>query len=64
MSETLAQLQALVDVVVAAHENGETDAQFLARLDAQDAAEKARLEAEYPIDEEYEGPIRSTFYIE
>ncbi len=61
MSGPLAQLLALV---IEIESNQETDAEFLSRLDAQDAAEKARLEAEYPIDEEYEGPIRSTFYIE
>ncbi len=75
MSESLSQLQALVNVVVTAHANGETDAQFLARLDAQDAAEKSRLETEYPIDDrdeyaaveayrdaECDGP--STFYVD
>ncbi len=64
MSESLSKLQLLVDMVIAAHNNGETDAQFLARLDEQDAADKARLEAEYPIDEEYEGREVSTFYVD
>jgi hypothetical protein len=62
MCESLIQLQALVDVVIAAHANGETDAEFLARLDEQDAAEQARLAAEYPTDDE-DPEERSTFYV-
>jgi hypothetical protein len=75
MSDSLSKLQSLVDVVVAAHASGETDAQFLARLDMQDAAEKERLESTYPIcdcgtcqavwaDSEDDQEERSTFYID
>ncbi len=51
MCDELVQLKALVDVVMQAHANGETDAEFLARLDAEDAAEQERLAAEYPTDD-------------
>ncbi len=44
MCESLIKLQALVADL-------ETDAEFLTRLDAQDAAEKARLATEYRIEE-------------
>ncbi len=60
MSGPLAQLLALV---IEIESNRENDAEFIARLDAQDAIDKGRLEAEYPTVDDDDPEERSTFYI-